>query len=1107
MFGSFLNFLYPSKKFLTAVLSILNYDPSTYDIDELNEQMNKNEQCEILNCSININELNKKIKLKKFFIGNLLIKKTNFVFKRNYIGEKTILSFEDINIDIYQKTKIDEKEEKINEQKEKSEGGLLDNLINTVVHNLLAIFKNIKIRFFDKTNSNIEYAFFIKKIEYKENENVEPIKPDEKIKYLFLHNKAIFIDGLLLKEKYDEKDEIFFSNEEKDKENINKFVLHSNNLFYIKNKIEIDIFFDKDNNNLTIGNKNNSDFYIENIFSIQQLNALYKYFNSEEKDKTGVEDENNIKDNKDVINCNDDKKEDKKSINIMGYKIEKINFELKIWLFYFILMENNNNGNDNREKLWVSHQENLIKNDENNNVNDTVIKHFNSVEKKYCIFFINNLFFSSKNKKLLLNELILTKNELKDIKNNNDKNNININIINTDNKFDFEEKNIFNINKLNLDLESKKYLYDNIYFEITPNLFYFIKIISNIFTKKPKKNKPKDNKESIDNKTPNENKNLIENKENNKDNIIIINTDEDQINEEKKDFIIDGKNLNIKIYINNNKEEENNGKDLDLFIDDIFINKDKDDKDDYIDFIITNLTNNKVENTLSYDKIDVCYIDNENKKYTMVKIIESENILENKNIIINNNQHELLIDLKIQILIFINPNIINNILNYTKFVSKLFEKKEIKNINNSDNNLDNINNAVNINNIDNIDIINNIDNKKNEDNINIIDNMERIDNIDNIDNLDGGSDLDKLFLKNFNFILEEVKIFIINEKEDYLNILKAYTDLQDNNIVNIKNYNYICAKLNEIGLKLEKDNNNIMKCNAYLKSFIIEDNISKSIYKILLSNYYFKNKEQYFINCVFEITKIENNKYEIRPSIKISPIAIYLDQVTLYYLFNSYIQIKIKKDNENLKENINQKVKENIFINDNYKYIIDNTNIDIFFIQINYNSNNKINDKDFLESRIIKIINSISLINLNIDFREYKNENNKLPIKQAIKDIYEFYYEDIKNQVGSGSLVPALPLLNHFSSIIDGAFDIVREPVHKYRRNESIIDGFVVGTNNFVVNTATIFTYMGESLFNFFDSFSCTGRSDLNVRQNNLCRRLRYKFNEKNKEIEDFYFK
>jgi len=103
MFGSFLNLLYPSNKFITSVLKILKYDPSTYNTDELTAQMNEKEQCKLLNSSIDINELNKSIKLNTFFVGKCNIKKTTFVFKRNYMTEKTILSFEDINIDIMNK--------------------------------------------------------------------------------------------------------------------------------------------------------------------------------------------------------------------------------------------------------------------------------------------------------------------------------------------------------------------------------------------------------------------------------------------------------------------------------------------------------------------------------------------------------------------------------------------------------------------------------------------------------------------------------------------------------------------------------------------------------------------------------------------------------------------------------------------------------------------------------------------------------------------------------------------------------------------------------------------------------------------------------------------
>ena len=84
--------------------------------------------------------------------------------------------------------------------------------------------------------------------------------------------------------------------------------------------------------------------------------------------------------------------------------------------------------------------------------------------------------------------------------------------------------------------------------------------------------------------------------------LILLITNENIINKEKKEFIINGKNLNIKIYINNNKEEENFGKDL--FINDIFIKKDK---YDYIDFIITNLNNNKQEYSFSYEKINISF--------------------------------------------------------------------------------------------------------------------------------------------------------------------------------------------------------------------------------------------------------------------------------------------------------------------------------------------------------------------------------------------------------------------------------------------------------------------------------------------------------------------
>ena len=76
-FSNFNNMLYPANTFLSSVLPILKYNPSTYDIDELTEQMNQKEECEINDCTIDVADINKKLPFEKFFIQNINIKKNN----------------------------------------------------------------------------------------------------------------------------------------------------------------------------------------------------------------------------------------------------------------------------------------------------------------------------------------------------------------------------------------------------------------------------------------------------------------------------------------------------------------------------------------------------------------------------------------------------------------------------------------------------------------------------------------------------------------------------------------------------------------------------------------------------------------------------------------------------------------------------------------------------------------------------------------------------------------------------------------------------------------------------------------------------------------------
>jgi hypothetical protein len=348
--------------------------------------------------------------------------------------------------------------------------------------------------------------------------------------------------------------------------------------------------------------------------------------------------------------------------------------------------------------------------------------------------------------------------------------------------------------------------------------------------------------------------------------------------------------------------------------------------------------------------------------------------------------------------------------------------------------------------------------------------------------------------------LKGIKIYLINEEESYLSLEKILNNLPEN-IIERKNNNYICFNLIEIGFKLNLLQTH-KECNMYLKDFIIEDNISQSKYKIMLSNYDFKNKINKFINFDLIIKK-NQTKYEIEPSLKICSIAIYLDQIALYYIYNVFKLIKPKNEDENRPKNIIKNNEKNNLINNDDTILVKNISIKDFFLVFNYNPNSEVKDEEFLSKTIIKYL--LSLTNLKVIFKEYLNNTDTLGLFEAFKKIYEFYSSDILNQIMTGSLVSALPLINHITYSIDGLLDIYRKPVEYYQKNESALNGFVDGVTSCVVNVTTMFTYLGESFSGIFAG--CIPRNDEDDMNMNTCRSIRHNINKKNKEIEDYYFK
>ena len=103
--------------------------------------------------------------------------------------------------------------------------------------------------------------------------------------------------------------------------------------------------------------------------------------------------------------------------------------------------------------------------------------------------------------------------------------------------------------------------------------------------------------------------------------------------------------------------------------------------------------------------------------------------------------------------------------------------------------------------------------------------------------------------------------------------------------------------------------NEEINMNIILKALIIEDNIEKSIYKKLLSHFDFQNDKITFLNSDIKISNDTNGNRlnNIKAKFEISPMAIYLDQITFDFIINFFNVLKfiIKNEDENEDDDLN----------------------------------------------------------------------------------------------------------------------------------------------------------------------------------------------------------
>ena len=393
--------------FLSQITEKLYLDKSKYDENKLIQEINDKKECTLLNPQFEKEKLNENLKCFPFIINNISISKIYLYFNNENLDSSIII--DNLTIDLIQNNNIIENKD-INNQNNES---LLNFVaLSKVLYNLKVIIRNIKIRFIQNNTNIVLYSLLINEINYnnsiKDNEDINI--NIEKTNYLFCHNKIITIGGIVLKEGYNENDEIFFNNDVKCN-NIN-FYTNPKILMIIYNKIKIKINHDYQNHKLLINNIDLENLFIECILNIEQIKNLIKFNkqylnifinkNSEQDDKTII---NNKKENE---------------YNVFDFKIDNIEININFTYCYFIFL----NTEQNTNKFWMYYQNYFskyytmnIETKKNtdlkklipNNILNLIQKHFCYFNTEYYLIYINQPKLSYINNKfsIILPSLLL----------------------------------------------------------------------------------------------------------------------------------------------------------------------------------------------------------------------------------------------------------------------------------------------------------------------------------------------------------------------------------------------------------------------------------------------------------------------------------------------------------------------------------------------------------------------------------------------------------------------------------------------------------------------------------------------------------------------------
>ena len=400
MFSGWMDKLWPVNDVMTALTKNMYLDPETYSYDDTVKTIKEKEEVMISNVSSSTEQINKlfpidsKIEFKKINYGSIYLR-----FTKKYMTESTILKMNNIIIDIAPKESmlnVINDDSNPETQTPTEEGGfamtMVMKVLNMVVKNFEFEATKIKIRFI--VGDKVYFCLMIKKISFDKSEKPKEIAPKNKSKYLFCHNKEVIIDGILLKEGYSEEDEIYYADEN---ENKVRFYTQKDILLLMNEKIILFCEHDYEKQILTISNETSyMNVQIESIFTKDQIKKLFEiksifdniYIPYQQKKAQEVPSEQSSN------------TEEKKEIDILGFKVKEIAFSCKVSYLYFIIVDNaskSENENSSKPKFWLIYQKYFAKYYEgiagisSNSVISLLQRHFCYYEEVFYFAYLNTI--------------------------------------------------------------------------------------------------------------------------------------------------------------------------------------------------------------------------------------------------------------------------------------------------------------------------------------------------------------------------------------------------------------------------------------------------------------------------------------------------------------------------------------------------------------------------------------------------------------------------------------------------------------------------------------------------------------------------------------------